>query len=105
MVSKQLTKSFFKCPCCGKQPRVNTRLLKILNAMQKALNAEFAILHPTCKDLDFKKEIKSCVIIVPKGYTVDELADLAISFDADGIKRLYKYKSIYIDVKGNKMDD
>lgn len=99
-----ITVDNFKCKCCGATPKVSKRLLKILNDIQTNVGSELTILSPTCKDQEFKKLLKACVILVPKLYTVDDLADLAIRYNADGIRRLYKYKAVYVDVLGNKMD-
>lgn len=104
MKSNLITVDNFKCTCCGQMPKVSKRLLKILNDIQKDIGENLTILSPKCSDPEFRKMLKACVILVPKTYSVDDLADLAILHNADGIRRLYRYKAVYLDVLGNKMD-
>lgn len=116
MASKYFSDVELTCHCCGQYPDdgMDENLLNLLDDIREAVggpvevscayrcpahNAEVGGVPNSQHVLG-----KAADIIVPDGWTVDELADLASQLNADGIGRYYDDGFVHVDVRDGRID-
>jgi len=112
MASKYFSDDELTCHCCGKYPEggMDQNLLDLLDDIREAVGGpvELSCAYRCQKHND---ELPNSVpnsqhvqgtaadVLVPDGWTVDQLADLAEQLNADGIGRYYASDMVHVDVR------
>ena len=110
-MAKYFSAEEMACKCCGSLgDGIDVRLQNLLDAMREAVGGP---LHVSCVyrcpehnaevggvPNSFHVQGKAADVLVPDGWTVDELADLAESLGADGIGRYYNDGFVHVDTRG-----
>ena len=112
MSSKYFSDSELACKCCGQLPAqgMDSRLLDVLDAMRKQagipLQLSCAYRCPSHNaevgGVPDSQHVQGCAadILVPDGWTVDQLAELAEQCGMDGIGRYYGMEFVHVDTRG-----
>lgn len=114
MSSEHFSDAELSCRCCGCLPEngMDDNLLGLLEDMRAAAgvplqlscayrcpahNAEVGGVRNSQHVIGTAADI-----IVPDGMTVDELADIAVSLNADGVGRYYGSGFVHVDVRSGR---
>jgi len=111
MASKYFSDDELTCHCCGKYPDggMDQNLLELLDEIRETVGSPVEI---SCayRCPEHNREVggvsnsqhvdgTAADVIVPTGWTVDQLADLAQRLNADGIGRYYTSGFVHVDVR------
>ena len=110
-MSKYFSEAEEVCHCCGQLPEngINPILLEKLDALREAIGKP---IHVDCmyRCPSHNAEVggvpnsqhllgNAADVLVPDGWTVDSLADLAVQLGADGVGRYYNDGFVHVDVR------
>ena len=109
-ISKNFNKKEFTCKCgCG-ECNIDMKVVNMCQTIRDGLklpitiNSGYRCIQHNSKigGVPNSYHTKGCAadILVPDGWTVDELADLAEQCGADGIGRYYNEGFVHVDTRG-----
>jgi len=111
MASKYFSDEELTCHCCGQYPKggMDQNLLDLLDDIREAVGGPVEISNAyRCPEhnaavggVSNSQHVQGTAadVIVPPGWTVDRLAALASTLDADGIGRYYASNFVHVDVR------
>lgn len=114
-MSKYFSTSETECHCgCGYNP-VSSVLLDLLDDMREAVGQPLQ-LSCACRCPEHNAEVggewnsqhiygTAADVIVPDGWTVDEIAEIAENLGADGVGRYYDDEFVHVDVRSGRSWD
>jgi uncharacterized protein YcbK (DUF882 family) len=115
MASKYFSDEELTCHCCGQYPEqgMDQNLLDLLDEIREAVGGPVNISCAyRCPDHNAEVggvpnsqhvEGTAADIIVPDGWSVNQLADLAVSLNADGVGRYYDDCFVHVDVRDGRV--
>ncbi len=111
MASKYFSDAELTCHCCGTYPEqgMDPNLLDLLDNIRERVGGPVS-LSCAYRCPEHNAEVggevdsqhlygKAADVLVPPGWTVDSLADLAVELGADGVGRYYDDNFVHVDVR------
>lgn len=115
MGSKYFSDEELACHCCGNFPKtgMDPELLAMLDDIREAVGSPVQLScayrcpahNAEVGGVAHSQHVlgKAADILVPDGMTVDELAQIAIDCDADGVGRYYDNYFVHVDVRSGRI--
>lgn len=115
MASKYFSDAELTCRCCGQYPDggMDENLLNLLDEIREAVGAPVEIScayrcpahNAEVGGVSNSQHVDGTAadVIVPDGWTVDQLADLAVQLNADGVGRYYDSGFVHVDVRDGRV--
>ena len=106
----------FTCPCCGACPGVSPKLISLLDDVTGHVGHKLEINSAYRCDLhnaevggvsgsQHNANPLTAVDIDASGIGVDQLAQIAADFGADGVGRYYDQDFVHMDVRSGRIND
>lgn len=109
-MAKYFTPEEFACKCCGQLPGIDVRLQNVLDAMREKCGVPLTLScayrcpkhNAEVGGVPNSQHVTMCAadVIVPDGFTVEQLAGIAEQCGADGIGRYYDSGFVHVDTRG-----
>jgi uncharacterized protein YcbK (DUF882 family) len=112
MGSKYFTDEELVCKCCGKLPPngIDPNLLTVLDAIRESVGSPVSLScayrcpahNAEVGGVPDSQHVQGCAadVLLPDGWNVDQLAELAEKCGADGIGRYYNNEFVHVDTRG-----
>lgn len=110
-MAKYFSAEEMACRCCGSLgDGIDVRLQNLLDDIRERVGAPVNVScvyrcpehNAEVGGVPNSQHVQGCAadVLVPDGWTVDELADLAEELGADGIGRYYDDQFVHVDTRG-----